>query len=157
MIKFSRSKVIAFDIDEALSFEGETGPYLQYATVRARRILEKLEDRDGIELHNRLEELASTSSDSLTASAGDSLWDLILESSRLDEIAEQSVRSLELSTLAKYTFGLAQKFNGFYHSSPVIGEPNAGTRLWRAAGVKIFETQMTKALQLMGCQVPERM
>ncbi|MBM62585.1 MAG: arginine--tRNA ligase [Acidobacteria bacterium] len=157
MIKFSRSKVIAFDIDEALSFEGETGPYLQYATVRARRILEKLENRDGIELHNRLEELASTSSDSLTASAGDGLWDLILESSRLDEIAEQSVRSLELSTLAKYTFGLAQKFNGFYHSSPVIGEPNAGTRLWRAAGVKIFATQMTKALQLMGCQVPERM
>ena len=157
MIKFSRSKVIAFDIDEALSFEGETGPYLQYATVRARRILEKLKDRDGIELHDRLQELASSPADSLTASTGDDLWDLILESYRLDEIAEQSVRSLELSTLAKYTFGLAQRFNGFYHSSPVIGEPNAETRLWRAAGVKIFDTQMTRAIQLMGCQVPERM
>ena len=157
MIKFSRGKVIAFDIDEALSFEGETGPYLQYAAVRARRILKKLQDRDGVETRTRMETLTSTPADSLNGPAGNELWDLILEAARLDEIAEQAVRTLELSVLAKYTFGLAQRFNSFYHSSPVIGEEDQAIRLWRAAGVTYFDTQMTRALRLMGCRVPERM
>ena len=47
MIRFSRGKVIAFDIDEALNFEGESGPYLQYAVVRANNIFQKLRDREG--------------------------------------------------------------------------------------------------------------
>jgi len=157
LIKFSRGKVIAFDIDEALSFEGETGPYLQYATVRARKILQKLRDRDGIETATLLESLASTPTDSLTSEAGDELWDLILEASRLDEVTEQAVRTLELSVLAKYAFGLAQRFNGFYHSSPVIAEENEAVRRWRAAGVHYFQSQMTRVLALMGCEVPPRM
>ena len=157
LIKFSRGKVIAFDIDEALSFEGETGPYLQYATVRARKILQKLRDRDGVETTVLLERLASTPAESLTTEAGDTLWDLILEASRLDEVTEQAVRTLELSVLAKYAFGLAQRFNGFYHSSPVIAEENDAVRHWRAAGVSYFQSQMTRALELMGCEVPERM
>ncbi len=157
MIKFSRGKVIAFDIDEALSFEGETGPYLQYATVRARKILEKLRDRDGIETATLLESLVSTPADSLTSKAGDELWNLILEASRLDEVAEQAVRTLELAVLAKYAFGLAQRFNGFYHSSPVLVESDESVRRWRAAGVSYFQSQMTRALELMGCEVPERM
>ena len=157
LIKFSRGKVIAFDIDEALSFEGETGPYLQYAAVRARKILQKLRDRDGVETTALLESLASTPTGSLTSEAGDELWDLILEASRLDEVTEQAVRTLELSVLAKYAFGLAQRFNGFYHSSPVIAEENEAVRRWRAAGVHYFQSQMTRALQLMGCDVPPRM
>ena len=157
LIKFSRGKVIAFDIDEALSFEGETGPYLQYATVRARNILRKLHDRDGIEPTALLEKLVSTPTDSLTSEAGDELWDLILEASRLDEVTEQAVRTLELSVLAKYAFGLAQRFNGFYHSSPVIAEEHEAVRRWRAAGVDYFQSQMTRALDLMGCEVPPRM
>ena len=157
MIKFSRSKVIAFDIEEALSFEGETGPYLQYASVRARRILRKFKALDGIETRTRLNALASTPADSLAGPTGDELWDLVLESARLDEVAEQAVRTLELSTLAKYAFGLAQRFNGFYHSNPVISEKNEALRLWRTAGVAYFDTQMTRALELMGCEVPERM
>ena len=157
MIKYSKGKVIAFDIDEALSFEGETGPYLQYATVRARKILHKLHDRHGLETTTLLAELATTPTAGLTDESGDGLWDLILDASRLDEVAEQAVRTLELSTLAKYAFGLAQRFNGFYHSSPVLAEPDDARRRWRAAGVSYFESQMTRALGLMGCQVPERM
>ena len=157
MIKFSRGKVIAFDIDEALSFEGETGPYLQYAVVRARKILEKLEDREGLSPAALLEGLGATPPEGLDQEAGDELWDLILEASRLDEIAEQAVRTLELSVLAKYAFGLAQRFNGFYHSSPVIAEQRDAVRRWRAAGVLYFQSQMTRALSLMGCEVPERM
>lgn len=157
MIKYSKGKVIAFDMDEALSFEGETGPYLQYATVRARKILHKLHDRHGLETTTLLAELATTPTAGLTDESGDGLWDLILDASRLDEIAEQAVRTLELSTLAKYAFGLAQRFNGFYHSSPVLAEPDEARRRWRAAGVSYFESQMTRALGLMGCEVPERM
>ncbi|SVA27785.1 uncharacterized protein METZ01_LOCUS80639 [marine metagenome] len=157
MIKFTRTKVIAFDIDDALSFEGETGPYLQYAVVRARKILQKLETRNGIDASTLRHVLASTPSDGLTDAAGDDLWDLILEASRLDEIAEQAVRTLELSVLAKYTFGLAQRFNAFYHSNPVLAENDDAVRLWRAGGVLYFESQMTHALSLMGCEVPERM
>ncbi len=157
MIKFSRGKVIAFDIDEALSFEGETGPYLQYATVRARKILQKLRDRHGLETADVLDSLATTAEEPLAGPAGDELWGLVLEASRLDEIADQAVRTLELSVLAKYAFALAQRFNGFYHSSPVVAEDDESTRAWRVAGVACFEAQMTRALALMGCQVPDRM
>ena len=157
MIKFSRGKVIAFDIDEALSFEGETGPYLQYSTVRARKILQKLRDRHGLETADVLEGLAAAPDGPLASPAGDELWGLVLEAARLDEIADQAVRTLELSVLAKYAFALAQRFNGFYHSSPVVAEPDEATRNWRAAGVAWFEAQMTRALALMGCEVPDCM
>ena len=72
-------------------------------------------------------------------------------------MTEQAVRTLELSVLAKYAFGLAQRFNGFYHSSPVIAEEHEAVRRWRAAGVHYFQSQMTRALDLMGCGVPPRM
>ena len=93
----------------------------------------------------------------LSSPGGDELWGLVLEAARLDEIADQAVRTLELSVLAKYAFGLAQRFNGFYHSSPVVAEPDEAVRLWRTAGVAWFEAQMTRALALMGCEVPDRM
>ena len=157
MIKFSRGKVIAFDIDEALSFEGETGPYLQYAAVRARKILQKLQDRGGPAAAEVFASLAAAKDDPLSSPGGDELWGLVLEAARLDEVVDQAVRTLELSVLAKYAFGLAQRFNGFYHSSPVVAEPDEAVRLWRAAGVAWFEAQMTRALALMGCEVPDRM
>ena len=157
MIKFSRGKVIAFDIDEALSFEGETGPYLQYATVRARKILQKLRERYRLEAADVVRGLGAIPDAPLAGPEGDELWGLVLEAARLDEIADQAVRTLELSVLAKYAFALAQRFNGFYHSSPVVAESDEATRHWRAAGVAWFETQMTRAIALMGCEVPDRM
>ena len=157
MIKFSRGKVIAFDIDEALSFEGESGPYLQYAAVRAGNILQKLKQQDGVDEHGIVEELNKVTSAALDDPEGTDLWALVLEASRLDEIADQAVRTLELSTLAKYAFGLAQSFNAFYHRYPVIKEPDANARAWRAAAVVYFRRQLAHALGLMGCDVPPRM
>ena len=158
LVKFTRGKVIAFDIDEALSFEGETGPYLQYAVVRANNILVKLSERDGVtdaDLIARASELDRTSID--TGEDADELWGLILEAARLDEIVDTSVRSLELSVLAKYAFGLAQSFNAFYHRQPILKEEREAARLWRAIGVKYVRDQLTRALTLMGCSVPSRM
>lgn len=160
MLKFSRGKLIVFDMDEALSFEGETGPYLQYAVVRANNIFNKLQQRDGLSEADVLASLASASLDELAPSAdpdAHDLWALVYEASRLDDVVEQTVRALEFSVLAKYAFGLAQLFNAFYHRYPILNEENADRRRWRAAGVAYFRAQLTRALDLMGIDVPGRM
>ena len=159
LVKFSRGKVIAFDIDEALSFEGESGPYLQYAVVRANNIFAKLKDREGLGAEEVMAALPSAASGPLTDGSedADALWGLVLEASRLDEVVEQAVRTLELSVLAKYAFGLAQQFNAFYHSFSILKEDRVDVRLWRAAAVAYYRRQLTSALELMGCAVPERM
>ena len=157
MIKYSRGKVIAFDIGEALSFEGESGPYLQYAVVRANNIFAKLKERLGMEEASVRADVANTPATALEGEEGDELWGLVLEAARLDEIVEQVVRSLEFSVLAKHAFGLAQAFNAFYHRAPILNEERQEVRLWRAAGVAYVRLQLTRALELMGIAVPARM
>ncbi|OFW08955.1 MAG: arginine--tRNA ligase [Acidobacteria bacterium RIFCSPLOWO2_02_FULL_67_36] len=159
MVKFSRGKVIVFDIDEALSFEGESGPYLQYAVVRANNIFNKLQERLGIDEAGVIAAVASASTDVLTADSDEAheLWGLVLEAARLDEIVEQAVRTRELSVLAKYAFGLAQAFNGFYHKYQILNEERDDVRTWRAAAVAYYRAQLTRALDLMGCTVPAKM
>jgi len=159
MVKFSRGKVIAFDIDEALSFEGESGPYLQYAVVRANNIFAKLKEREGVDAAAVVAALPTLSPAAIAEHSDESheLWGLVLEASRLDDVVDQAVRTLELSVVAKYAFGLAQQFNGFYHSYPVLKEERADVRMWRAAAIAYYRQQLTRALDLMGCHVPERM
>src|SRR5688500_1073209 len=158
MVKYSRTKIIAFDIDEALAIEGESGPYLQYAVVRAKNIFAKLRERDQLDEDAVFAKLDGLAPAELAGDGGShDLWALILEASRLDEIVEQVVRTLEFSVLAKYAFGLAQMFNGFYHRYPILNEEQADARLWRAAGVAYFRAQLTRALDLMGITVPPRM
>jgi arginyl-tRNA synthetase len=158
LIKFSRGKIIAFDIEEALSFEGETGPYVQYAVVRATNILAKLFERDGVDEAGVLERLGGAGREPIeTGDEADELWTLILESARLDEYVDSSIRSLEPSVLAKYAFGLAQAFNAFYHRQQILREEREDARLWRAAGVAAVRRALTRALDLMGCQAPNRM
>jgi arginyl-tRNA synthetase len=158
MIKFSRGKVIAFDLDEALSFEGESGPYVQYAIVRANNIFQKLRQRDGLSEESLIASLPQVPSTELTGGHGDhELWSLVLEAARLDEIVEQVVRSLEFSVLAKYAFGLAQAFNAFYHRAPILNEERDDVRRWRAGAIIYLRQQLTRALDLMGVDVPPRM
>ena len=158
MVKYSRTKIIAFDIDEALAFEGESGPYLQYAVVRAQNIFAKLRDRDGLDEAGVMSRLGALPPAELAGEGGShDLWALVLEASRLDEIVEQVVRTLEFSVLAKYAFGLAQMFNGFYHRYSILNEEREDAKLWRAAGVAYYRYQLTRALDLMGIEVPPRM
>jgi len=155
MLKFSRGKLIVFDIEEALSFEGETGPYLQYAVVRANNIFHKLQEREAVSERDVIGALDRAPADELE---GDSaLWDVVFEAARLDDVVEQVVRSLEFSALAKYAFGLAQMFNAFYHRYSILNEEDADRKRWRAAGVAYFRAQLTRALDLMGIEVPTRM
>jgi arginyl-tRNA synthetase len=158
LIKFSRGKVIAFDLDEALSFEGESGPYVQYAVVRANNIFQKLQQREGLDEAALVEALADVPPGELDGEGGGhELWALVLDAARLDEVVEQVIRSLEFSVLAKYAFSLAQAFNAFYHRAPILNEERDHVRRWRAAAVIYLRDQLTRALDLMGIEVPARM
>ncbi|MBZ5558393.1 MAG: arginine--tRNA ligase [Acidobacteriia bacterium] len=158
MLKYSRGKLIVFDIEEALSFEGETGPYLQYAAVRANNIFHKLQEREHLSEADVLGGLEALSTEELDDDGeAHTLWAVAFEASRLDEVVEQVVRSLEFSGLAKYAFGLAQLFSAFYHRYPILNEEQADRKRWRAAGVAYFRMQLTRALDLMGIEVPSRM
>jgi arginyl-tRNA synthetase len=161
LVKFSRGKIIAFDLDEALSFQGESGPYIQYAIVRINNIFRKLQERDGLDEPALVAQLASLPAGELTGDNGHELWSLVLEAARLDEVVEQVIATLEFSVLAKYAFGLAQSFNAFYNLHPsrssILNEERADVRRWRAAGVIYLRNQLTRALDLMGIAVPARM
>jgi arginyl-tRNA synthetase len=156
MLKYSRGKLIVFDIEEALSFEGETGPYLQYAAVRANNIFQKLEERESLTEADILGALDTAAAEELSEEDS-GLWGLVFEAARLDDIVEQVARSLEFSILAKYAFGLAQLFNAFYHRFPILNEERVERKRWRAAGVAYVRRQLACALGLMGIAVPSRM
>ena len=158
MLKYSRGTLIVFDMEEALSFEGETGPYLQYAVVRANNIFHKLTEREGVTEAQIIGALDDTPTAELTGpDEAHDLWAVVFEASRLDDVVEQVVRSLEFSVLAKYAFGLAQLFNAFYHRYPILKEERPDAKRWRAAGVAYFRAQLSRALDLMGIDVPTRM
>lgn len=159
MVKFSRGKVIVFDMDEAVNFHGESGPYLQYAVVRANNIFNKLNERFGLDQAAVVSSVGSAPAGVLTADDEEAhdLWGLVFEAARLDEIVDQAVRTQELSVVAKYAFGLAQMFNGFYHKYSILNEEREDARLWRAAAATYYISQLTRALNLMGCTVPNKM
>ena len=160
MLKFSRGKLIVFDIEEALSFEGETGPYLQYAVVRAGNILNKLREREGLSEADVIAGLdggpRGTGRRPESTSDHD-LWAVVFEASRLDDVVDQVVRSLEFSVLAKYTFGLAQRFNAFYHRYPILNEERSGSKTLACRRRRVRASAATSALDLMGIEVPLRM
>ncbi|MFY9551352.1 MAG: DALR anticodon-binding domain-containing protein, partial [Thermoanaerobaculia bacterium] len=148
LLKVGRNKVIAFDFDEALNFEGDTGPYLQYSLVRADNIFRKLVEKG----------LASTPpAGSLRGEFEDDLWGIALDAASIPDVAERSVETLELATLARHAFGLAQSFNHFYHSNPILQEPDADIRNRRLAIARIFEREMARLLELLGIPRPDRM
>jgi arginyl-tRNA synthetase len=153
MLRFGRNKVIAFDFDEALRFEGDSGPYLQYSTVRVQNIFRKMAER-GVEA--RLEEHAD---DDLTLHQGltDDMWELVRLSAELPAAIRRAVDSLELSVVTQYLLDLAQKFNSFYHKYPILNEKDDAERQRRAVCAEVFRRTMVGALDLLGIPVPERM
>jgi arginyl-tRNA synthetase len=158
LIKFSRGKIIAFDLDEALAFEGESGPYVQYTVVRARKILTRVQEDLRLSESDLLESLAGAPAAEVNGENGShEVWALILEAARLDDVIEQVIRTLEFSILAKFAFSVAQSFNAFYHRAPILQEPREDVRHWRAVAVIYVRDQLTRALDLMGIEIPARM
>jgi arginyl-tRNA synthetase len=157
MLRFSRNRVVAFDFDAALAFEGETGPYLQYSVVRARNILAKLREKFG-EVATDVETLTRCASfEALEPAAATDHWNLLLQLLRVDAVVAQAVESLELSTVAKHAYVLAQAFNSFYHRYPVVQEADGAARAMRAAIVRVYLDGMIELTALMGIECPVRM
>jgi arginyl-tRNA synthetase len=159
LLKFTRNSVIAFDFNEALSFEGETGPYCQYAAVRANSIFRKLEaaatDEALLTVGN--EGLIDTVSAALSGESGTEIWSLVVLAERLDEIVAQCSASAEPANLAKYTFSLAKGFNLFYHRHRIIAEEDPAKKAVLITTANIVRNRLTKALSILGINVPERM
>lgn len=154
MLKFTRNTVIAFDFQEALSFEGETGPYVQYAAVRAGNILKKYVERG-----EQLPQFQSVLSAEVLRRAfeSESLWQLLLLASKSGDAVERAIASGEPAHVAKYAFQLAQAFNMFYHEHAVITEPDAERRsvlLWLTEYVR---NQLLTTLQVLGIEQPQYM
>jgi arginyl-tRNA synthetase len=153
MAKQSRNRVLAFDFDEALAFEGDTGPYLQYSAVRAAKVFEKLRARRGEGPFDRNEVPKISNMD-----LPDDLWGLVLECARRDDVVGQAVDNLEFSLLAAHVHNLAQLFHKLYHGHPVVPEDNEDLRRLRRAVFTLFAEEMTILLEeLLGIPVPEEM
>ncbi len=157
MLRFSRNRVVAFDFDAALAFEGETGPYLQYSLVRARNILGKVEERFGAKAVDARTLAATARFDALEPDTVTDHWNLLLQLVRVDAVVRQAVETLELSVLAKHVYLLAQTFNAFYHRYPVVREKNTGVRMARTAIVRLYHDGMVDLLGLMSIGAPSRM
>jgi arginyl-tRNA synthetase len=159
LLKFSRRMIIAFDFKEALAFEGEAGPYLQYSVVRARNIFNKFRETHADFKPQSLDRAVGTEVLRRFFSSDDGLayWELTLLTAQLEMIVDQAIASQEPAGLAKYAFRLAQAFNNFYHRFHILSEPDADRQQFLLYLVHLVNQTLTSALELMGIEIPERM
>ncbi len=151
MLKFTRNSVIAFDFKEALSFEGETGPYVQYAVVRARNIFRKA----GTTPEAALQQV--TAADYFEGEEAAGLWELWIMASRLSLLLEQCIAAAEPAYLAKHAFQLAQLFNNFYHRHHILTEEDPARRQFLFATAAVAERALVRCLDWLGVAVPDAM
>ena len=159
LLKYTRNSLIAFDFHDALAFEGETGPYLQYTVVRARNIFRKLqESRPDFRLETLSQRLDRDLLEKFLAGKnGEPFWDLIALSLQLELVAEQATDAMEPSVLAKYGFRLAQSFNNFYHRHHILTEKDEDRQAFLLMLVHLVSETLTTLLALLGIAVPEKM
>ena len=155
MLKFTRNSVIAFDFKNALSFEGETGPYIQYAVVRARNIFRKAGTTPDAVLAE-FAELAGIDA-YLAGEAAEDIWSLWLRAGRRTLVLEQCIAASEPAYLAKHAFQLAQEFNNFYHKHHILTEEDAGRRTFLLATAAVALRELIEVLSWLGIESPEAM
>ncbi|HEX3821857.1 MAG TPA: arginine--tRNA ligase [Candidatus Sulfotelmatobacter sp.] len=153
MLKYTKQSVIAFDFKDALSFEGETGPYAQYAVVRATSIFRKAgADADSFCETNNLstQDFAAY----LTADSANEIWELWLAASKTSYVIDQCIATTEPAYLAKHVFQLAQLFNTFYHRHPILSEADEARKRFLLATVAVVRRELIRTLKVMGITVP---
>ncbi|MEG9431551.1 arginine--tRNA ligase [Terriglobus sp. ADX1] len=151
MLKYTRNTIIAFDFRDALSFEGETGPYVQYSAVRAANILKKAGVTDQHAIHDIADvDLAPY----FEGEAGDSLWAMWLILSRVTTIVEQAIAAAEPAIVARFAFQLAQEFNNFYHRNHVLNETDPERKKLLLATAAVASRELTRVLGWLGIEVP---
>ena len=159
LLRFTRNTVIAFDFKDALNFDGETGPYLQYSVVRARNIFRKLREAEPDYPVDALASKVSAEAAGrlLARGKGDDLWELAVSAADLERVAAMATAQQEPAVVAKWAFGLAQQFNLFYHQHHILSESDAERKAFLLLLAGLVERQLTRTLDLMGIEVPERM
>ena len=157
MLKFTRNSVIAFDFKDALSFEGETGPYIQYAVVRARNIFRKAETTPEAELSGVSGISERQTSDYSRGEENEDIWALWLRAGRRTLVLEQCIATSEPAYLAKHAFQLAQEFNNFYHRHHILTEEDPARKTFLLATAAVALRELVAALELLGIESPEAM
>jgi arginyl-tRNA synthetase len=154
ILRFTRNTVIAFDYKDALAFDGETGPYAQYAAVRAANIFRKA----GIEAEAALAALPALDlAAMLQGEEGTSVWEVWLTASRLSMVLEQAIAAAEPSMLARYAFVLAQQFNNFYHRHHILTETDEARKTLLLATAAVARRELVRVLGWLGIAVPAAM
>jgi len=152
MVKATTTRVIAFDLDDALAFEGETGPYLQYSGVRAANIRRRLRE-EGLD-----DDVTPAAAAALPADAwSDDLWGLVLAVADSGELVEKAAETLELSLAARHVLDLAQRFNAAYHKHPILQEEDVDLRTVRLTATRVFQRGLAEIAALLAIPLPERM
>jgi arginyl-tRNA synthetase len=149
MLKFTKGTVIAFDLKDALSFEGETGPYAQYAIVRSSNIFRKA----GLSA----EEILAGQTDLRFLREDDELWELWLSAGQLSSMVEQCIATTEPAHAAKYAFQLAQRFNNFYHKHHILTEVDEARKRFLMITAAVVRRSLIQSLELMGIGAPSVM
>jgi arginyl-tRNA synthetase len=163
LLRFTRSTVIAFDFKDALSFEGETGPYVQYAVVRVNGILRKgaeLDPRLAVEDAANMARLRSGELDAsqfLVSPEYEDVWDLVLLAGSLDARLELALAAQEPAAVARFGFELAQAFNGFYHKHNINRESDGEKRAFLLYLTALVREQLVTTLGLLGITAPQKM
>ncbi len=153
LLKFTRNAVIAFDFKDALSFEGETGPYCQYAVVRIRGIRRKGAEAGATSVPVTQETVTSL----FGGAEGNGLWELLLAAGSLDLAVDAAIGAQEPAFVAKYAFHLAQEFNNFYHKHHILTEPDEQKRAFFLRLTELVEARLVEVLGLLGIEAPEKM
>ena len=154
MLKFTRNSVIAFDFKDALSFEGETGPYIQYAVVRARNIFRKGATTPEAVLR---EFKGADAGAFLMGDEAEDIWALWLRAGRRALVLDQCIATSEPAYLAKHAFQLAQDFNNFYHKHHILTEEDHERRMFLLATAAVALRELVTALGWLGIESPEAM
>ena len=155
MLKFTKQSVIAFDFKEALSFEGETGPYAQYAVVRASSIFKKAALDPDIFCQDVARYVSAADlAQFLTGEAANEIWELWLTSAKTSYLVDQCIATTEPAYLAKHAFQLAQLFNTFYHRYPILSEADEKRKQFLLATVAVVRRELIRTLAVMGITVP---
>jgi len=153
LLKVTRNTIIAFDFEDALSAEGETGPYCQYAIVRIRGIRRK-----GAEVAGTRREISSeTLKKIMEGPESNTIWEVLLASGSLDFAVDAAIGAQEPAFVSKYAFQLAQAFNNFYHKHHILSEEDAEKRAFLLGLTELVERQLVLALGLLGMEAPEKM
>ncbi|HET6206752.1 MAG TPA: arginine--tRNA ligase [Terracidiphilus sp.] len=160
MLKFTRNSVIAFDFKDALSFEGETGPYCQYAAVRIRNIFRKGNTTPEAEL-TRLAALTESDrgaiANYLSGDENEDIWALWLRAGKRGMVLDQCIGTSEPAYLAKHAFQLAQDFSNFYHHHHILTEEDPARKTFLLATAAVTLRELVTVLDWMGIESPDAM